>query len=84
MTRCVACNKLLSDFESTRKIEREDGTSDYPDLCNKCFKSSELAEYVPIVERSDLQHEEDITDELYNEDGNFPCTSYNEDEEDEE
>lgn len=52
--RCKACNKLLTDFESTRKYANSD---DYVDLCNDCFR------YVPDVqvsERPDLQSEYDI------------------------
>lgn len=53
--RCVACDRNLSDFESTRK-SRE--TGEYLDLCNKCFNEiqNDLDE---IQEREDLRHDED-------------------------
>ncbi len=54
--RCKCCNKRLSDFESTRKVE---GTSEYLDMCNSCFNSSGLAAIVPIQERADLRTIED-------------------------
>lgn len=52
--RCKACNKLLTDFETTRKYS--DGS--YVDMCNHCFKSSDYSGIV--IERGDLN-----TDELY-------------------
>lgn len=33
MTRCAACDKALSDFESSRK----DSNGSYLDLCNVCY-----------------------------------------------
>jgi hypothetical protein len=63
MSHCIACDKNLSDFEATRKIIHDDGKIEYPDLCNKCFKESELEGQVTIVERSDLSHEIDISDD---------------------
>lgn len=65
MTRCVACNKNLNDFESTRK----DLHGKYIDMCNSCYRS--IRSEVPTVEREDLSptkeiEAEDITlDELY-------------------
>ncbi len=32
--RCCACNKLLSDFEATRKDAK---TGEYVDMCNTCL-----------------------------------------------
>lgn len=61
--RCVACNKNLNDFESTRKSAI---TGEYLDLCNTCFHQVE--QDVPAKERDDLRSEEetfdDDTDEL--------------------
>lgn len=31
--RCTCCNKLLSDYESTRKNAK---TGEYMDMCNTC------------------------------------------------
>lgn len=63
---CCACDKLLSDFEATRAIHREDGSMEYPDLCNECFDSSGLTEIdnISITVRNDLATEivdEDLT-----------------------
>ena len=38
--RCRACDKNLSDFESTRKNET---TEEYEDLCNDCYGSVQEA-----------------------------------------
>lgn len=47
---CLSCNKLLSDFESTRKYE--DGS--FVDLCNHCWFNSDMYFNIPIQEREDL------------------------------
>lgn len=47
--RCISCNTLLNDFESTRKIE---STGEYLDMCNRCYSDIEVD--VPTVGRSDL------------------------------
>lgn len=65
MSRCVACDKNLSDFESTRKIIHDDGKVIYPDLCNHCFSSSDLKHNNQVVERSDLATEMDVSDDEY-------------------
>jgi hypothetical protein len=61
--RCLACNKILNDFESTRKSIV---SGEYLDLCNTCFHQVE--QDVPAKERDDLRSEEetfdDDTDEL--------------------
>jgi len=56
--RCIACNKLLSDFEATRKNE---STLEYIDLCNRCF--SDVKSLIPVIERDDLDKELYIEDE---------------------
>jgi len=58
--RCIACNKNLSDFESTRKSTV---TGEYIDLCNGCYSG------VGIVseDREDLRDvevTEDDTDDF--------------------
>jgi len=50
--RCVACNKNLNDYESTRKHAE---TGEYIDMCNTCFY--EIANDVLVVERPDLESE---------------------------
>ena len=83
MTHCVACDKLLTDFESTRKADIGNGKYYYPYLCNKCFKSSDLGEYVPILERGDLATEDDVSDDLETDEYDWQEASW-EDKEDEE
>ena len=47
--RCYCCNKILSDFESTRKSA---STGEYLDMCNKCY--STIKDELHAVERHDL------------------------------
>lgn len=56
---CLACNTLLSDFESTR---RNANTFEFVDLCNSCFK--EVKHIIPVIERKDLITSVDIDDDL--------------------
>lgn len=49
--RCKACNRLLSDFESTRKSAEND---EFIDLCNECYIT--VADDVAVTEREDLKH----------------------------
>ena len=53
--RCLACNALMSDFESTRKSVV---TEQYIDLCNNCYYT--ISNDVTALERTDLEHEEDM------------------------
>lgn len=57
--RCLACNKLLSDYEATRKYEN----GDFIDLCNHCFAT--IADSVITIDRQDLSNveEEEIENE---------------------
>lgn len=48
--RCAACDKILSDFELTRK-SKESGR--YVDLCNKCF--APIKGIFRVEEREDLR-----------------------------
>lgn len=52
--RCVCCDKMLNDFESTRKSIR---TGEYLDMCNKCYHT--IDKTVLTYERYDLQDDED-------------------------
>jgi len=54
--RCLACNKALSEFESTRKSPE---TGEFIDLCNYCY--STIQNEAPMQEREDLRDEEIIT-----------------------
>lgn len=58
MTRCVACDKNLNDYESTRK----DLHGNYLDMCNRCY--GEIKEDVLSVERDDLSPTEELESEV--------------------
>lgn len=58
MTRCVACDKNLNDYESTRK----DLHGNYVDLCNSCYKP--IRDDLPTVTREDLSPTQEIEPEL--------------------
>lgn len=47
--RCLACNKNLNDFESTRK----DSEGNFLDLCNHCYHEVQ-ADIGIVEERQDL------------------------------
>ena len=55
--RCLACNKNLNDFESTRKSAT---TGEYVDLCNHCFHNVE--QDIESIVREDLRDEESYED----------------------
>ena len=57
--RCLACNKALNDFESTRKSAT---TGEYVDLCTHCFHNVE--QDIESLEREDLRNEDDVEDTL--------------------
>ncbi len=61
--KCLACDVILTDFESTRRYH---GTQYYVELCNHCFKH--IAHDINTDERMDLLHstlEEAYEDEVY-------------------
>lgn len=58
--RCKACNKNLSDFEATRKYT----AGDYVDLCNQCWKQSQLYHKTTVIERLDLDESSDWENEM--------------------
>lgn len=62
--KCISCDKLMTDFETTRKIITNENKTEYPDLCNRCFKESGLRDLIPVMERTDLATEVDITEEV--------------------
>ena len=47
--RCKACDRILEDFEATRKYS---GTQHYVDLCNKCY--SHIKDALLVTERAHL------------------------------
>ena len=58
--RCCCCDKLLSDYESTRK---DVSTGIYLDMCNKCFFASDLPDLVAVEERDDLATIDEVDEE---------------------
>lgn len=56
--RCLSCNKILSDFESTRKSAN---TGEYLDLCNTCF--SDIQYDVDAIVREDLREDEQVSED---------------------
>jgi hypothetical protein len=55
---CTSCNKLLTDYESTRKNAV---TGKYFDLCKVCFE--DIKPFVKVLDRKDLISEADLDDE---------------------
>ena len=46
--RCLSCNTILNDYESTRKYLQSD---EFIDLCGRCFSETDI-DY--SIERTDL------------------------------
>jgi len=55
--RCKACNKALSEFESTRKSA---STGEFIDLCNECFRY--VKEDMITTENPSLESIQDLMD----------------------
>ena len=55
---CVACDRLLSEFEATRKNAM---TMDYIDLCKVCFE--DVKTIIPTIDRRELMTEQDFDTE---------------------
>lgn len=51
--RCNCCNKMLSDFEATRRNSK---TREFMDMCNKCIGHLPKEEFT-FHTRADLQTE---------------------------
>ena len=65
--RCLSCNKILSDFEATRKSAN---TGEYLDLCNHCF--SDIQYDVDAVVREDLREDETVDeDEVFDDEEEY-------------
>ena len=56
--RCIACNKTLNDYESTR---RHAITNEFLDTCNRCMKD---IPNIPTKDRQDLLKEADYDDDM--------------------
>lgn len=52
---CRCCDRLLSEFEATRKNAQ---TKEYLDLCKVCFE--DVKGLFPVIERKDLITESDL------------------------
>ena len=57
--RCLACDKNLSDYESTRRYSQ---SGEFIDLCNHCFHSG-VSEQLNFSEREDLAEYEDANED---------------------
>lgn len=56
---CRACNKILSDFEATRRYKSN--PEEFVEMCNPCFKPIE--DQVPTITRPDLINTDDNYDD---------------------
>jgi hypothetical protein len=52
--RCISCDAVLNEFESTRRAV---SSNDFLDMCSRCF--SDIDEDVEVIDRLDLKHESD-------------------------
>ena len=55
--RCVCCDKLLTDFECSRKSIT---TNEYLDMCSDCYKH--IKDDVTVIENQDMLHIQDVID----------------------
>jgi hypothetical protein len=62
---CSCCDRLLTEFESTR---RNANTFQFIDLCKVCFE--DVKPFVPTIDRKDLISEADL-DEVEDFDGDL-------------
>jgi hypothetical protein len=74
---CTSCNKLLTDYESTRKNAV---TGKYFDLCKVCFE--DIKPFVKVLDRKDLISEADLDEHEDLEDVDMDTQSSLEDYED--
>ena len=63
--KCLCCDKLLTDYESTRKHAV---TGTFIDLCQQCFKAVQADSHLPTKDRKDLISSDDIDDSAETED----------------
>lgn len=55
--RCKACDKVLTEYEMTRKSKK---TKEYIDLCNNCYKYIQTD--VQVVDKPELLTLNDVID----------------------
>lgn len=70
--RCYCCNKMLSDFEATRKSVK---TNEYLDMCNKCYNT--ISEDLLTYERGDLYDEQEDGEETDDGVDDYEYTTFN-------
>ena len=58
--RCLACQRVLSDFEATRRYAE---SQEFLDLCDNCFES--VRGSFEVTERADLRKFEELGDIHY-------------------
>lgn len=64
--RCICCDKILNDFEATRKSIK---TGEYLDMCSKCY--STIDKQVLTYERYDLKDDDEDSGDDLELDNNF-------------
>ena len=64
--KCLCCDRILTDYESTRKHAV---TGTFIDLCQQCFKTVQADSHLPTKDRKDLISSDDIDDSADAEDG---------------
>lgn len=65
--RCTACDRILNDFESTRKSKT---TGEYIDFCNKCYSTVE--DTVKTINKNTYEEDDVPDDEIVVESDNEP------------
>ncbi len=71
---CTACDKLLTDYEATRKDAH---TFKFIDLCKTCFE--DVKPFVSVIDRKDLITEADLD---HDDDDDLDTKGFDEDIED--
>jgi hypothetical protein len=57
--KCLCCDAILTDYESTRKHAE---TGQYLDLCGECLSVIHSEVSFPTIERPDLLGSDDVLD----------------------
>jgi hypothetical protein len=71
---CVNCDRLLTDFEATRKHAI---TFKFLDLCKVCFE--DVKTIIPTIDRRELMTEQDLDNDDSNDDDDLNTTDSLED-----
>ena len=62
MTHCVCCDKVLSDYEATRKHGE---TGQYLDMCTACLDEVQDVVDFPIKDNPTLLHKHNSDEDFY-------------------